>query len=843
MNKEKNKLTIKHKKNLSMPDISSPNDNSNNINTSNNQTEPNEIIQGNSNCNQTNRIIISSSNKKQANTIQKSNQYNVTNSIKKSKQPTLSNYTQNNKQFVPNSNQLSQYTLNKQSSKIKSNKKQLKLNSNKDELNEDSISNIKNNNSEFKKDVFSSSLQNFKLKEELMLNKIQIDKLKHENQMINEKIFTLERIVRLKEEENEKIQVNYKEILKEYQNEIGKMMKMSFCNKEKELEIEKIELSICNQNYIHNIMDRKNITYNRNNSYPQYLNYFQTKVKNSINELNIKDYHIEFNNIKKSLNYDSRKNSINNQTLNLESIKSGNSSFSPKNNKRTRNNIEEDVFKSLNNDNFMNIKEKNEITKSKSDLNPFYNSSINENKKFRVYSKFQSIGEEVGSFNYDYYSKNQKNRRENHSDKLLNKLLNYNNKEGHISSNKNTRCYSHYNPKPDNKLLTPLNKNRHFSSILFNHHNKNNNQMSCYDTTIKSLIRFLIRTIEIFIFPNNSNKIINDKKNRSTTMAYGFGNTNNNLNTNNINNNLTNTSLIYNADASIDNYDNSYISALGLEDKKQVIIDQIQSCLVYKIKTISKIIGVSFIKEVNRVYNWSYINQSGLKNRDNKDISTSFINNSFIKGLQNGRNSYININSNTSNINNNYYNRHKEETNSSDSFSIITNDLDFNQSQSTSLQKSPKFQINRDRQNFLSFDNISLKNENNEINEEHFSKNIFESFTHQEGNDGNDGDEHKRHSGFYNYDSIINSPSKSNIKNNFVGKITPNQNYSFDNSFTSNNTQMKKNESNENVQFVDIQFKDDKEKEEIDKNHNGLNCFSNEKPNQKMNFDISFDNK
>lgn len=841
MNKEKNKLTIKHKKNLSMPDISSPNDNSNNINTSNNQTEPNEIIQGNSNCNQTNRIIISSSNKKQANTIQKSNQYNVTNSIKKSKQPTLSNYTQNNKQFVPNSNQLSQYTLNKQSSKIKSNKKQLKLNSNKDELNEDSISNIKNNNSEFKKDVFSSSLQNFKLKEELMLNKIQIDKLKHENQMINEKIFTLERIVRLKEEENEKIQVNYKEILKEYQNEIGKMMKMSFCNKEKELEIEKIELSICNQNYIHNIMDRKNITYNRNNSYPQYLNYFQTKVKNSINELNIKDYHIEFNNIKKSLNYDSRKNSINNQTLNLESIKSGNSSFSPKNNKRTRNNIEEDVFKSLNNDNFMNIKEKNEITKSKSDLNPFYNSSINENKKFRVYSKFQSIGEEVGSFNYEYNSKNQKNRRENHSDKLLNKLLNYNNKEGHISSNKNTRCYSHYNPKPDNKLLTPLNKNRHFSSILFNHH-KNNNQMSCYDTTIKSLIRFLIRTIEIFIFPNNSNKIINDKKNRSTTMAYGFGN-NNNLNTNNINNNLTNTSLIYNADASIDNYDNSYISALGLEDKKQVIIDQIQSCLVYKIKTISKIIGVSFIKEVNRVYNWSYINQSGLKNRDNKDISTSFINNSFIKGLQNGRNSYININSNTSNINNNYYNRHKEETNSSDSFSIITNDLDFNQSQSTSLQKSPKFQINRDRQNFLSFDNISLKNENNEINEEHFSKNIFESFTHQEGNDGNDGDEHKRHSGFYNYDSIINSPSKSNIKNNFVGKITPNQNYSFDNSFTSNNTQMKKNESNENVQFVDIQFKDDKEKEEIDKNHNGLNCFSNEKPNQKMNFDISFDNK
>lgn len=842
MNKEKNKLTIKHKKNLSMPDISSPNDNSNNINTSNNQTEPNEIIQGNSNCNQTNRIIISSSNKKQANTIQKSNQYNVTNSIKKSKQPTLSNYTQNNKQFVPNSNQLSQYTLNKQSSKIKSNKKQLKLNSNKDELNEDSISNIKNNNSEFKKDVFSSSLQNFKLKEELMLNKIQIDKLKHENQMINEKIFTLERIVRLKEEENEKIQVNYKEILKEYQNEIGKMMKMSFCKKEKELEIEKIELSICNQNYIHNIMDRKNITYNRNNSYPQYLNYFQTKVKNSINELNIKNYHIEFNNIKKSLNYDSRKNSINNQTLNLESIKSGNSSFSPKNNKRTRNNIEEDVFKSLNNDNFMNIKEKNEITKSKSDLNPFYNSSINENKKFRVYSKFQSIGEEVGSFNYEYNSKNQKNRRENHSDKLLNKLLNYNNKEGHISSNKNTRCYSHYNPKPDNKLLTPLNKNRHFSSILFNHH-KNNNQMSCYDTTIKSLIRFLIRTIEIFIFPNNSNKIINDKKNRSTTMAYGFGNTNNNLNTNNINNNLTNTSLIYNADASIDNYDNSYISALGLEDKKQVIIDQIQSCLVYKIKTISKIIGVSFIKEVNRVYNWSYINQSGLKNRDNKDISTSFINNSFIKGLQNGRNSYININSNTSNINNNYYNRHKEETNSSDSFSIITNDLDFNQSQSTSLQKSPKFQINRDRQNFLSFDNISLKNENNEINEEHFSKNIFESFTHQEGNDGNDGDEHKRHSGFYNYDSIINSPSKSNIKNNFVGKITPNQNYSFDNSFTSNNTQMKKNESNENVQFVDIQFKDDKEKEEIDKNHNGLNCFSNEKTNQKMNFDISFDNK
>lgn len=843
MNKDKNKLTIKHKKNLSMPDISSPNDNSNTINTNINQTESNEIIQNNSNFNQSNRITISSTNKKQANTIQKSNQYNLTNSIKKSKQPALSIYTQNNKQILLNSNQLSQNSLNKHSSKIKSNKKQLKLSNNTNELKEDSIYTIKNDNSEFKNDVFSSSLHNFKLKEELMLNKIQIDKLKHENQMINEKIFTLERIVRLKEEENEKIQVNYKEIIKEYQNEIEKMMKMSFCKKEKEYEIERIELNIYNHNYIqNNLIDKKNITYSRNNSYPQYLNSFQRKVKKSISELNIKDYHIEFNNIKKSLNYDSRKNSINNQTLNLESIKSGNSSFSPKNNIRTRNNIEEDVFKSLNNDNFMNIKEKNEITKSKSDLNPFYHSSINENEKFRVYSKFQSIGEEIGSSNYEYYSKNQ-NRRENHSDKLLNKLLNYNNKDRvHISSDKNTRCYSHNNPKQDNNLLTPLNKNRHFSSILFNNHNKNNKQMSCYYTTIKSLIRFLIRTLEIFIFPNNSNKNLNDKKNRSTTMAYGFGNTNNtNLNTNNINNNnLTNTSLIYNADASIDNYDNSYISGLGIEDKKQVVIDQIQSCLVYKIKTISKIIGVSFIKEINRVYSWTYINQSGLKNRDNKDTSISFINNSFIKGLQNGKNSYININSNTSNINNNYYNKHKEETNSSDSFSIITNDLDFNQSQSTSLQKSPKFQINRDRQNFLSFDNISLKNENNEINEEHFSKNIFESFTHQEGNDGNDGDEQKRHSGFYNYDSIINSPSKSNMKNNFIGKITPNQNYSFDNSFTSNNTQMKKNESNENVQFVDIQFKDEKEK---DKNDNGLNCFSNEKPNQKMNFDISFDNK
>ena len=430
--------------------------------------------------------------------------------------------------------------------------------------------------------------------------------------------------------------------------------------------------------------------------------------------------------IEELIKSDSRKQSNMSQTLKLESVKSNNSSFSP---------IKERSVKNLIN---MNFTSNVNFNSDDLDLNRLeHNSSLERNKSsIKIMPLPESTSPQI--------------RPSSISSPLVIHHASNSNEQIKFNTQKENGFVNITNSKPPHRRNTHSDK---YLNKLTIERNSKDSSIILYSNTVKSLIRFLIKLIEGFFSLKSEKKV-----NKSTTL--------------NLNNNNNSTFLI--GDYSIDNYENSYFG--GNDERRQVLIEQIQSSLIFKLKIIKSSLKIDMKNEMTRVYLWN-------NNSNNTINNISFLNKSQIK----------------ENMNN--------SISSNESFSKFTQELEFNQSQ-ISPKFSPKFPVNQHNSN-LSFDNFSIKNPDD------YSKMIFESFTaHDIINDQraitNRQSNQAQEESTYGYNSPLKMNNRASLSR-FTSKKAANQVFILDNSFTSSNTMNNqqptaidkhKNESSENVASI-----------------------------------------